>query len=100
MIIANQDKNLFKTVKEISDIKIYFDYEDYENIIDEKGYKCVKGINGSWYFKINNTIFAKYNTLVEKNYVRDQMIKAMKNKDIIFDFPKNVSVSDVLEVAI
>lgn len=100
MIIANQDKNLFKTIKEISDIKILYDYEDYENVIDEKGYKCVKGINGSWRFKINNTTFAKYNSLAEKNYVRDKMIRAMKNNEIVFDFPENVNVSDVLEVAI
>lgn len=99
LIIANQKKDLFKSLKEINDLSIEHEEIDYEFYKNEKGRRLAKPVYGDYLFIVNSKVYARYKTKEEKEIVLDQLIKALCSDEKLFIFPvciesKNIKVME------
>lgn len=95
MIIVNQERNLFLSIRDVKIIEVYREEKDIEVRVDNKGYQYAVCIYGQWIFKVNGKVVARYDTESEKNQACEDLIKASEHKKDLFVFPEKYKISKV-----
>lgn len=97
MIIANQLGNLFMNIKDINQIKVFYEYMDYKFDFNTKE---TFGVDPYWFIQVNNTVFAKYKHDIEKDYVLKKLKEALLLNKSYFEFPKEIDHNELMEIVV